>query len=110
MLRALWKDQIGFVVSAELVLVLTIGVLAMIVGLHAVAKSVVMELNDVSNAVGAINQSYYYKSFKKRHHSAVAGSAYKDGKDHCDCSSIRETRPKAKTQRGGSESGGHSRR
>ena len=37
MLRTLWNDEAGVVISAELVLVLTIAVIAMIVGLHAVA-------------------------------------------------------------------------
>jgi hypothetical protein len=69
---------------------MTIGVLAMIVGLHAVAKSITMELNDVSNAFGTINQSYAYKGLSKSGHAAVVGTAYNDGRDHCDCSSIKQ--------------------
>ncbi len=107
MLRTLWNDECGFVISAELVLVMTIGVLAMIVGLNAVAKSVVMKLNDISNAIGAIDQSYYYKGLQKRHHAWVAGSGFKDGEDHCDCSPIRQPRPRVKAQGSGPESGGH---
>ena len=60
MLRALWKEENGFIISAELVLVLTIAVLAMIVGLSEVAVAVNTELNDVSNAIGSLNQSYAY--------------------------------------------------
>ena len=38
MMRTLWHDEAGFVLSAELVLVLTLGVLSMVVGLNAVAS------------------------------------------------------------------------
>ena len=40
MLNQLWNDEAGFVISAELVLVLTIAVLAMIVGLSEAAVAV----------------------------------------------------------------------
>ena len=53
MLNQLWNDEAGFVISAELVLVLTIAVLAMIVGLSEVAVAVNTELNDISNAIRA---------------------------------------------------------
>ena len=66
MLRALWKEENGFIISAELVLVLTIAVLAMIVGLSEVAVAVNTELNDVSNAIGSLNQSYAYTGFACR--------------------------------------------
>ncbi|QDV19346.1 hypothetical protein Pan153_40110 [Gimesia panareensis] len=62
-MRALWNDEHGFVISAELVLVMTIAVLAMIVGLSEVAVAVNTELNDISNAIGALNQSYAYTGF-----------------------------------------------
>ncbi|VAX42662.1 hypothetical protein MNBD_PLANCTO02-518 [hydrothermal vent metagenome] len=100
-LVSLWKDDAGFVISAELVLVLTIGVLAMVVGLNAVAKSVVMELNDVSNAIGAIDQGFAYRGLKKAGHSAVNGSAFIDSNDECDCSIVYTTTPNAKRDRSG---------
>ena len=40
MLRQFWMDDAGAVISAELVLVLTIAVLAMIVGLSEVAAAI----------------------------------------------------------------------
>jgi len=90
MLRALWKDECGFIISAELVLVLTIAVLAMIVGLSEVAVAVNTELNDVSNAIGSLNQSYAYTGFGAyatcdgKHKSYVAGSLFNDSVDDCD--------------------------
>jgi Flp pilus assembly pilin Flp len=101
-LNALWNDENGFVVSAELVLVMTIGVLAMIVGLHSVSKSVVQELNDVASAFGAIDQSFCFGGLKKkRHHAEVSGSGFNDRNDDCDCSIIVQTHPRVKTDRGG---------
>lgn len=88
MLRALWNDECGVVISAELVLVLTVTVIAVIVGLSEVAVAVNTELNDVSNAIGALDQSYFYTGFLAcsggKHKSGVAGSSYQDQTDDCD--------------------------
>lgn len=105
-LCALWADEHGFVLSAEMVLILTIGVLMMTVGLHAVSKAVVQELNDVSGAIGALNQTYKYDGLKKPGHAFVAGSAYMDTGDDCDCTEIIQIRPEPKFDNGnGPESG-----
>ena len=88
MFKTLWNDEAGLIISAELVLVLTIGVLAMIVGLSEVAVAINTELNDISNAIGAINQSYSYTGFASygdgKLKSAVAGSTFQDAIDNCD--------------------------
>ncbi|VAX42661.1 hypothetical protein MNBD_PLANCTO02-517 [hydrothermal vent metagenome] len=102
MLRKLWNDEAGFVISAELVLVLTIGVLSMVVGLNAVAKSVTMELNDVSNAIGAVDQSYSYTGLYNSHgNSAKNGSGFVDSQDECDCSVVYTPQPYPKTDASG---------
>lgn len=100
--KALLNDQNGFVVSAELTLVLTIGVLAMVVGLHGVAKSITMELNDIGNAFGALDQSYCYKGLAKDCHAKVSGSGYHDHQDDCDCTIITQTQPRIKYDNSGS--------
>lgn len=97
---SLYRDEAGFVVSAELVLVLTIGVLAMVVGLHAVAKSVVMEMNDVASAIASLDQSICFQGFSQGGHAHVPGSAFRDSADNCDCSLIVLTHPNAKVQGG----------
>lgn len=87
MLNQFWNDEAGFVISAELVLVLTIAVLAMIVGLSEVAVAVNTELNDISNAIGALNQSYVYTGFRGnggKFKSFYAGSRFRDAVDDCD--------------------------
>ena len=89
-MSALWHDENGFVISAELVLVLTIAVLAMIVGLSEVAVAVNTELNDVSNAIGALKQSYAYTGFfsispgDEKLKSHYSGSRFEDAVDDCD--------------------------
>ncbi len=94
MLKNLWNDEAGVIISAELVLVLTIAVLAMVVGLHAVAKAVTYELGDLGAAFGAINQSYTFDGFTNNNHSAWTGSAYLDESDDCDCREIIEVVPR----------------
>lgn len=86
-------DENGFIISAELVLVMTIAVLAMVVGLTAVRDSITHELNDVAHAFGAVNQSYNYNGLKKGRqwgciHAFVAGSGFNDTTDDCDCKPI----------------------
>lgn len=87
MLMKLYRDENGVIISAELCLVLTIVVIGVIVGLSEVAKAVNTELNDISNAIGALNQSYGFTGFhskKGKFSSFVAGSAFFDGVDDCD--------------------------
>jgi len=92
-MKAFWQDENGFVISAELVLVLTIAVLAMIVGLSEVAVAVNTELNDISNAIGAFNQSYAYTGFisfdgpSEKGKSFYTGSRFEDAVDDCDLNS-----------------------
>ncbi len=89
-MRKLFNDEVGFVISAELVLVLTIAVLGMVVGLTSVRDSINAELVDLSNAFGAIDQSYSVRgSFKASNtdkaHAQVAGFGFNDRGDDCDC-------------------------
>ena len=90
MLRQLLNDESGVIISAELVLVLTIAVLAMVVGLSEVAVAVNTELNDLSNAFGALNQSFSVSGFRANEgkaKSAYAASGWSDSTDDCDCNS-----------------------
>ena len=91
--RMLANDEAGFIISAELVLVLTIAVLGMVVGLAAVRDSVTHELNDLAHAFGSVNQSYNVSGLKKERcyggfHAYVAGFGFNDKSDDCDCKPI----------------------
>lgn len=87
---SLLKDDTGFIISAELVLVATILVLGMIVGLSEVQHAVVTEMNDVADAIGELNQCYYFSGFCKEKAngygvSAISfGSSFSDQIDECD--------------------------
>ncbi len=84
-LHRIWKDEAGFVVSTELVLIATILVIGMVVGLATVRNAVVQELGDVAMAIGNINQSYQYTGVTGRaNSSATAGSFFTDNTDFCD--------------------------
>jgi Flp pilus assembly pilin Flp len=83
MLKRLWNEEDGFVVSAELVLVATILVLGMIVGLASLRDQVVQELGDVAAAVSQMVQTYSYSGITG-HTSRISGSKFADKTDFCD--------------------------
>ena len=90
-MQSLWTREDGAIISAELVLVMTIAVLAMLVGLDSVSEAVNNELNDVAGAFGAISQSFNFRGLSHpRHegrseHAIVSGSSFRDDVDDCDC-------------------------
>jgi Flp pilus assembly pilin Flp len=75
MVKNFLNDENGAIVSIELVLIITIAVLALIVGWSEVAVAVNTELNDISNAVGALAQSYTAAGFVGQ--DAGAGAKFK---------------------------------
>ncbi len=93
MLRKLYNDEQGFLVSAELMLVITMAFCCAAVGWAAVRDALVNELNDVSHAIGAVSQSYSVVGFKKekdlgKPHAECAGFGFNDDADECDCKII----------------------
>lgn len=82
-LKKLWNDQGGAVISIELVLIATIAVLGMVVGLTTLRNSVTNELSDVAGAVDDVNQSYGFNGVDG-HNSVVSGSSFIDRIDYCD--------------------------
>ncbi len=90
MFTQLYRDEAGFIVSAELVLISTLLVIGMIVGLSEVQHAVVAELNDVGDAIGCVNQSYCYSGFSTRNWlwgncgAFTSGSCFFDVADVCD--------------------------
>jgi len=83
MLRRLWNDEAGFIISAELVLVATIVVIGMIVGLVSVRNQVVQELVDVGAAIGELSQSYCFGGIFKPCMAFTDGACYHDVVDFC---------------------------
>jgi hypothetical protein len=83
MMKKLWNDEAGAIISSELVLVATILVIGMIVGLASLRDAVVTELADVGQAISNLNQSYSYSSISG-HSNQTAGSFFVDLADFCD--------------------------
>jgi|SaaInl7_100m_RNA_FD_contig_21_665351_length_1048_multi_26_in_0_out_0_1 hypothetical protein len=79
----LWRDDAGFVVSTELVLVATILVIGVTIGQATLRDAVISELADTAGAINDINQSYSYSTVTG-HSSSVSGSLYDDKDDFCD--------------------------
>ncbi len=78
-----WNDQHGFIVSAELILVATIVVLAMVVGLSEISVNINNELEDVGTAFGSMSQSYSANGLCG-HGGKTEGSRFNDCPDFCD--------------------------
>ena len=62
LLKKLWNDQGGFILSTEAMILWTIVVLGMVTGLVAVRDASVTELTEVANTILTFNQSYNYDS------------------------------------------------
>ena len=89
LLRKLWNDQSGAVLTAEYILIMTIVVIATVVGLSEIAVATNTELNDISNAIGASRQSYGYSGFRTLTPAGdlqnfSSGTTYLDDTDNCD--------------------------
>ncbi len=89
MFKALWNDEAGVILSAEIVLIGTILVIGMVVGLVELQCSVVDELNDLGEAIGSMNQSYVTSGvasfkFDGSPKAITYGSSFTDRIDSCD--------------------------
>ena len=93
MMRNLWKDEAGFIISAELVLVATIVVIGLIVGLVSLRNQVVQELVDVGQAIGSISQSFAYAGVAKHGVAWSDGCAYLDKVDFCQADQVAGREP-----------------
>jgi hypothetical protein len=57
-LSEFWKDDSGAILTAEAVMVGTVGVLGSVVGLNMAANAVDAELKEVASAIRSLDQSY----------------------------------------------------
>ncbi len=80
----LLNDENGFLVSAELILISTIAVLGLIVGMSEISFAINNEMEDVSSAIGSLNQSYYVSGVHSEGKGCTAGSEFNDDYDDCD--------------------------
>ncbi|MCA9227984.1 MAG: hypothetical protein KDA47_20325 [Planctomycetales bacterium] len=90
MLKKLWNDEAGAIISAEVVLVATILVIGMVVGLKSVRDAVVTELADVAQAIANVSQSFSYSGIDG-HSAGSSGSFFQDALDFCDTGDDTDT-------------------
>lgn len=70
-----WADEQGMILSAETVLLGTVGVIGATVGLGAMARSVDEEMTDLARSFRSLDQSYHIEG--RKHGSAwTAGSGF----------------------------------
>jgi hypothetical protein len=86
--RVLWSDESGLVLSAELIIIVTVTVLGLVVGLAQVQSAVVSELRDTAAAVASLDQSFGFTGFRgcwkfNTATSWTAGSTFIDVFDTC---------------------------
>lgn len=90
MLRNFRKDESGFLVSTELVFIATICVIGLVTGLVEIQAAVIGELNDVGDAIGALNQSFFFSGFRGTSTFGTCvkgitfGSKFEDHREECD--------------------------
>ena len=90
MLRTFLNDENGFLISAELMLIITLAFCMAAVGWAAVRDALAHELNDLSHAIGSVSQSYSVTGLSKekdwgKPHAECSGFGFNDDADECDC-------------------------
>jgi len=76
------KKQGGFIMTTELVLLVSTMVVGMMVGLVTMRDAVNAEMEDVAEAIGSLDQSYAFDGIKNEQSTAeIAGSGFVDAAD-----------------------------
>lgn len=83
LLHALWRDEAGFVITSELLIIVTVAVFGLIVGYVAVRDALVQELCDVAAAIGSLDQTYSYNGISNTGPGTefTNGSSFSDASD-----------------------------
>jgi hypothetical protein len=83
LVKRLWTEDAGFVISTEAIIILTMLICAAIVGWQSIREAVVAELADIGDAIAALDQSYSFSGFTG-HSASCSGSFFADNRDFCD--------------------------
>lgn len=90
------RDETGFVVSTELMLIATVLVIGMLVGLVSVRDNLVQELGDLSAAASDFDQSFSVDGWSGAW-SEVSASSFADKTDFCDLAGEQVFDPRCAT-------------
>lgn len=80
LLSRFFSDESGLVITAELILIITVAVIALVAGWGAVATMMAEELEDVGNMVGALDQSWQASGFIARNHGRSNAMGFADAR------------------------------
>jgi hypothetical protein len=113
-MRKLFNDEAGFVVSAELALIVTLIFTAVAVGVAVARDSLVNEYNDISEMIGVVDQSWNVNGTAVSNGGATGthpnhgennAMGFNDEGDVCDCKAVTYKSICGKDQTGGSGAG-----
>lgn len=108
MLNQLLHDEAGILISGEFLVIMTLVFCGAVVGFASIRDSLVGELHDVSEAIGAVSQSYNVTGIRKprnapnEFHARCSGFGFNDHQDACDCDGIIFIDPSIKLDPNGS--------
>ena len=74
----LFRDEAGVVVTPEIIIITTVGLLSLIAGWNAVSNALASELGDVANSVASLDQSYSYRGISAGVHATCSGGGFAD--------------------------------
>ena len=74
----LLRDEYGMVITAELIMILTIAVISLTAGWGAASSMLAEELEDVANSVGSLDQSFNYRGIAAPGHATSSGGGFND--------------------------------
>jgi hypothetical protein len=97
LISELWQDESGSVISAELVLLGTLGVVGIGVGAATVGDSVDAELEEVSLSIRSLDQSYHVQGFRGCG-AWTAGSSFTQRPVEESRAALRERAHRARTE------------
>ena len=90
MLKRLWLDESGVVLSTELILIMVILVIGLVTGLTALKTAVVLKLADLAGAIAQIDTSYGFTgSTYTSGASTLLSQAYTNGSEYLGAPSRR---------------------
>lgn len=87
-IKRLWNEELGAVVSAEIMLVATVLVIGVLIGLKSVRDSVVSELADVAQAFSQVSQRFTINGSNYGNNSWDAGNNWGDDSQPAGCINV----------------------
>lgn len=82
MLKKLWLDEGGVILSTELILIVIILVIGLVTGLTALKTAVITKLADLAGAIAAIDTSYGFTGSTYDAGGTVGSGAYTNGSEY----------------------------